>query len=776
MNPFTTKLNHLPLFFQRNFFKRIVMYYIFTLMVLFFIFSVIITFTINNSYKDKMIELNETSLSQSDIISENIYGDIYLFTYDLYHNNENLLYLLFANEYNDLCSIKFNSLSSTLSSYSTLIHSCYLINLNSNFVCSNYGTYIDTSDFYDQDIINYLKNNDTSSSPALLIPRTITAPVTSSDPNPEEESVLSIIFCANTAGAFVINIDQTKALALLNSSTNSDLVENIVLNRYGQVLTSGDEYPFGSSMLNNTVYQKILDLNSQKGTFLSKINGTSYYISYYRSSSLGLVFIKLTKNLIFDTNNSLLVKAALYSAIFILFSFMLCFLLSFRLYRPVNLLTKNISSYAPKNITRKDEFMEISQTCQFMLNKNQHLENDMARYKNVSRARAIKELLDSNFASITPVQSNLYDFDLILDGSSYLVLLIGIDPDENSDSGYPDDSSLLLYSIYNIITELMSPYNTLECVDLNSPQLVCMVNIKNTSETPYLSHLKKAQNAMNEYFHVTFSCGVGNIVTDLENIKKSYQNAAIAFKHRFVLGYNAIILYKHLDFVNESEQVYPYQCEKDLLAAIRSMQKSKLELCVQDFFEKINHYYYNQIILYTLQLDFAVKQFALHYDLEEDGTLDFIDFSFQNKTLSQVSSLFVLRGSLLIDALSEIKAHKSEKVSVTNDVIRFVDKNIYNPNLTVELIAEEVHLSVNYLRNIFKKNMNESLSRYIIQKKLELICHLLIDTDMNIQDISEKLGFTTKNYFFTFFKKHTGFTPNQYRKEKRKDLVLQKEK
>ena len=34
---------------------------------------------------------------------------------------------------------------------------------------------------------------------------------------------------------------------------------------------------------------------------------------------------------------------------------------------------------------------------------------------------------------------------------------------------------------------------------------------------------------------------------------------------------------------------------------------------------------------------------------------------------------------------------------------------------------------------------------------------------MTIQQVSDTLGFTTRNYFFTFFKKHTGMTPKQYR-------------
>lgn len=78
-------------------------------------------------------------------------------------------------------------------------------------------------------------------------------------------------------------------------------------------------------------------------------------------------------------------------------------------------------------------------------------------------------------------------------------------------------------------------------------------------------------------------------------------------------------------------------------------------------------------------------------------------------------------------------------------------------------LADKVDLSVNYLRNIYKESTGESLSAHISQAKLDLICEMLQTSDLSIQEISEKLQFTTHNYFFTFFKKHMGVTPKQYR-------------
>ena len=122
-----------------------------------------------------------------------------------------------------------------------------------------------------------------------------------------------------------------------------------------------------------------------------------------------------------------------------------------------------------------------------------------------------------------------------------------------------------------------------------------------------------------------------------------------------------------------------------------------------------------------------------------------------------------------IEQLSKTKEADSGKKELIGEIIGLVEDNLYNPDLSVVFLADHVHLSVNYLRNVFKENTGDSLSSYITQKKLALICNLLLNTDMSLSEISDKLGFSTKNYFFTFVKKHTGMTPGDYRKKMKKD-------
>lgn len=761
MSSINNFITHRKSFFKHTYFRKIVIFFICTLCAIFFIFSLLITFVINNNYKNEVIKINEESLKQFDTISQNVIGDIIQYTHANYTNNAELISLMYSDNFSTLSSIQSNNLMSDLSSYSSLITSFYIINFKGNYVCSNYGTYQNASTFFDADIINFLSNTKPSSSTIMLKPRTVNG--TLPDGRTIDEKFLSIIYNSTAAGSFVVNINQDAYMNFLGVTNNTSLVENIIINRYGETVYHYEQNMFGSDFNEDDLYQKILDYPSYHGTFTEHYNNTNYYVSFYRNTNTGLTFIKLTKNLMLYTTNSLLTKTALFSFIFLIFCFIICLILSFILYEPIEELKSNLSTYSSTKFRNGNEFDQISQLYLNMYTKNRELKKDIKTYKSVSKPQVIRQLLDSSFASISPILNNLSELELSLEGPNYIVFLIGIDQNNTT---YPKENySLVLFSIYNVISELFEPYYLMEGAELNSTQLICILNITNTNKALHYQLLRQAQDVIYELFNITFSCGIGTLVNELESVTTSYKSALAALNYRFITGANSINTYESIQISKDKEQLYPYKVEKNILDAIKRIQPSNFNIYINEFFDIIAGYSNNRIILYILQLNTSIKQLELQCNLEISDYMEVTELSFQFNTLDSLKKLFIRRVETIIESLSEIRSNNPEKINVINEVIELIDQNIYDCNLSVESLAHQVHLSVNYLRSIFKESMGQSLSNYIIEQKLNLIYKLLIETDMSIQSISDKVGFTTRNYFFTFFKKHTGYTPNQYRKE-----------
>ena len=97
------------------------------------------------------------------------------------------------------------------------------------------------------------------------------------------------------------------------------------------------------------------------------------------------------------------------------------------------------------------------------------------------------------------------------------------------------------------------------------------------------------------------------------------------------------------------------------------------------------------------------------------------------------------------------------------EVKQYIKDNICF-NVNCEKVAKHTHLSVKQLSRIFMKYEGMTLVKYITKTKTELAEQMLMDEDVSIRDVSEKLGFCNEYYFNVFFKKNCGMSPGAYRK------------
>ncbi|NME66542.1 helix-turn-helix domain-containing protein [Flammeovirga aprica] len=83
---------------------------------------------------------------------------------------------------------------------------------------------------------------------------------------------------------------------------------------------------------------------------------------------------------------------------------------------------------------------------------------------------------------------------------------------------------------------------------------------------------------------------------------------------------------------------------------------------------------------------------------------------------------------------------------------------------SINELAKTVGLNTSYLKKYFKEAFNETIFEYATRKRIDYAKELLETSDLPISTISEKIGYQQSAHFSYAFKKNTGLTPNQYRK------------
>lgn len=86
-------------------------------------------------------------------------------------------------------------------------------------------------------------------------------------------------------------------------------------------------------------------------------------------------------------------------------------------------------------------------------------------------------------------------------------------------------------------------------------------------------------------------------------------------------------------------------------------------------------------------------------------------------------------------------------------------------DLSLKTLAEQLNVTPSYLSALFKKECGCTLTDYVNDRRIDYALHLLTNTNMQIQNVAFESGIQDPNYFIRLFKRRTGMTPGQYRKQ-----------
>ncbi len=125
------------------------------------------------------------------------------------------------------------------------------------------------------------------------------------------------------------------------------------------------------------------------------------------------------------------------------------------------------------------------------------------------------------------------------------------------------------------------------------------------------------------------------------------------------------------------------------------------------------------------------------------------------------------------ETLSRIGRTEEYIDSIIYKVKQYIDQN-YSTNLSLDALATMVHLSPSYFSKLFKREMGENLSTYILNTRVERAKFLLRTTDKKAYEIAEAVGIYDPVYFSKIFKKSTGLKPKEYRERSGADEMERK--
>ena len=116
------------------------------------------------------------------------------------------------------------------------------------------------------------------------------------------------------------------------------------------------------------------------------------------------------------------------------------------------------------------------------------------------------------------------------------------------------------------------------------------------------------------------------------------------------------------------------------------------------------------------------------------------------------------------ELINYIESHIYKYDAIINKALKFMYEHM-EEKITLQRVAQEVYCSAPYLSFLFKKNLGENFSDYLMKIRMDKAKMLLVTTQYSVTEIAQQVGISNSSFFSKVFMKMINMTPNQYRKE-----------
>lgn len=214
------------------------------------------------------------------------------------------------------------------------------------------------------------------------------------------------------------------------------------------------------------------------------------------------------------------------------------------------------------------------------------------------------------------------------------------------------------------------------------------------------------------------------------------------------------------------EQRYSY--ENELIEAVSRGQSHKVDM----LFSTLSHFQFEQrsadplrniknycVIMNTL-LRKAAEQGGVH-PLHLDSTSS--GFAFRIEQAVSVESIVPILSEMFHTYCRLVRKRSLKGYSPpVQKAITLIEADL-GSSLNLRTLAHSLNISSSYLSSLFKKETGQTLTDYILSRRMEQARQLLSRTKLQVQTVAQHCGIMDVHYFSKLFKKATGMTPKEFR-------------
>ncbi|QGQ98772.1 AraC family transcriptional regulator [Paenibacillus psychroresistens] len=567
------------------------------------------------------------------------------------------------------------------------------------------------------------------------------------------------------SGYIVIDIDLSK-ITYAKDSGNDKYGYLFVTNRKDEMLTNERA----------DIFQKIISGNKAGKYFdivaESKLSGLKYHYV-------------IPKQLITENNRILLWSVLILCLAFSISGGIAAWLGSKNIYKPMGNLIRHIRQLVGEpNETAElpmDDYNYLEQIFKNLNLENKEYIHTIRTNQNLFKQKQLSCLINGDIAGFQSFEVP-EKVRMPLLHENYSVIFMEIEGIHEFNKKFTSlEQELMYFAIENITEEVFGEFGFAMTCRIEPYRIVSVLNFsegvqsvddhESVRKIEELSRLAQAE--IERLLGISTSIGFSAAVKDIHAIKTAYQQAIIANSYRVYFGKGSITYYQNVAVIDDvklfdSKTIQWTEIKEQLKIYLRMNEWDKIEDCISQIIENISFVGITQVDLQFIFLQYI----ACISDISNESLIPISevfgeDFSF-DRNVSQIATMVEMQTEMirlaqeLLVKLDHKKSHIHQEL--IDKLLIYIEENI-EKNITLESLAAKAFMHPTYLSKICKNITGIGLGEQIVRIRIQKANELLLNTNIGINDISIRVGYTNPRAFYRLFKDHTGYTPGEFRKK-----------
>lgn len=449
-------------------------------------------------------------------------------------------------------------------------------------------------------------------------------------------------------------------------------------------------------------------------------------------------------------------------------------------YRNFNDIYRVINNHDVKYILKMEEDETIMEAVrEFMLQGQRELEEQHERIREKQKREETRKWMQKKYVDNLlkgGFQKETTDTTLEDSGSNFdfrmqaLVFLIYVDSDSGEQHDYTEQ-------LAEIIQQNVPDKLNIYCHMLDESNEVALIQAKNGEETDWNQVFVLAAGALEysqEIFAATCQCTFSAVISARPYDSEEYGKALSGLME---IREDYLTNVQNFIFNEGSLPALEVELEENscnigsMLESLHScleLQKKEsydeiLDMCLKKMTERNSRH--DPVALETY---YSLSTFILRF-INENHLNRQVAFKTGTYKLTNVDAhgnwqeaATYLRE--VSDAVFTLLNSKEDMLSkrALRKVLEYIEEHL-DEDLSLTELADIGGFNSSYFSRMFKQVMNETVSEYVLRRRIGLAKRLLADSNVKIQDIAYKTGYTSPQSFARTFRREMGVSPKEYR-------------